>query len=409
MPFPDNEKEQGRPGLNCCKKWVNGSLKKFYVRADCSSRGGVICSAPDPIRPDDEDEDVIDDGGVDPGGTRGCRERCTRLYPRDRFGRNETARRRCLQGCAGKTKPPIEDDTVTPGASPCGAGGYQLTAEVGFAGGVGAGKQPWEGVPGTERSSDWEGHFVWDPSKGAFVTIDDPGGQTYDSVCRKGYKRTPDDSGTTWCCPSGEDFDGDGDDGIGGEFEFSEGLQGLLGRIMERANSLLDYPRGLSPQERQGVINYAIESVKAGEGGQIRSSQDLLARRGLLGSGIEIAETGRIKRETRGQETRIRRELAIDDLDRRFSELMGTTGMVQSLTGTLMQGEQIPEILSGARRSEGQAAINSIIALLLGGGGGQNNNQWLQQIFSGGNQGLEGSGILDWLPWLLTNRGNQNA
>ena len=272
------------------------------------------------------------------------------------------------------------------------------------------------------------------------------------SLCEEGFSIRKADDGTFWCCKdkkgggNGEDCDPgwhwdedlercarDGPDSCptgthwdeyteecvddengngngGGEFKWGEGLQGLLARIQERANYLLDYPRGLSPSERQGVINYAIESVKSGERGAIQSKRDQLARSGLLGSGFEFDEIGKIQRETRASQTQIRRELAIDDLDRRFSELMGTTGMAQGLTGTLMQGEQIPEILSGARRSEGQASMNQLLALLGGSAQGQGNQYWgllLQKLM--GQQGGQTGGIWDWLPWLLANRTGTRA
>ena len=292
------------------------------------------------------------------------------------------------------------------GENPCETGGYELTKESGFAGGAGQGRESWAEVPGTERSADWEGHMVWNPSKGAFVNTGDPEGQTYDLVCKKGWVRKPDAEGNTWCCPEGGPGPGPGPDGPGGEFKWGEDLQGLLARIMERANYLLDYPRGLTPQERQGVINYAIEGVKSGERGQLQSSRDLLARRGLLGSGFEFEEAGRIRRETRGRETQVRREFGIDELDRRFQELMGTTGMAQGLTGTLMQGEQIPEILSGARRAEGQAAVNSFLAFLSGSMGGQG-NQYQAAIINQLMGGQGGSGIMDWLPWILAGQGGR--
>ncbi len=349
---------------------------------------------------EDDDEDEDDDDGV--GGVGPCDGSGHELP----FGSS-----RCEEGFSIKKAADGKfwccDDSQVIGGNPCsGGGGYELTSEVGFAGGAGQGKAPWGEVPGTERSSEWEGHMVWNPSKGAFVNTLDPEGQTFDTVCRKNFVRQQDNEGKTWCCPGAGDGDGDGDGdgGFGGEFQWGEGLQGLLARIQERANQLLDYPRGLTPQERQGVINYAIESVKSGERGRLQSSQDLLARRGLLGSGFEFEEAGRIQRETRGRETEIRREFGIDELDRRFSELMGTTGMVQGLTGTLMQGEQIPEILSGARRSEGQASINSLLALLGGSMGGQGNQYWnaiLTQLM--GNQG-GGGGMMDWLPWLLASQ-----
>jgi len=252
------------------------------------------------------------------------------------------------------------------------------------------------------RSGDWEGHYVWDPSTQKYYKLADAMSGAYegkgmDLVCKKFHARTVDSEGNAWCCPSDGDEDGDG---IGEEFTWSEDLKGLLARIMERANELLDYPRGLTPQERQAVINYAIEGVKAGEAGRKQTTKDELARIGMLGSGVQVSEMARIERETGQRAGDVRRELAIDDLNRRFSELMGTTGMVQGLTGTLMTGEQIPEILSGARRAEGQAAINSFLQYLGISAGSQQAGYW-EAIMAQWMRGQDGDGgDMSWLYYL---------
>ncbi|KKM06672.1 hypothetical protein LCGC14_1741660 [marine sediment metagenome] len=198
-----------------------------------------------------------------------------------------------------------------------------------------------------------------------------------------------------------DDEDGDGNGGPGGEFKWGEDLQGLLARIMERANYLLDYPRGLTPQERQSVINYAIEGVKSGEAGEKQTKRDEMARIGMLGSGFQVKEMGRIERETRQRSGDVRRELAIDELDRRFQEIIGTTGMAQGLTGTLMESEKIPEILSGARRQEGQGAINAFLQYIMSGGAGGDSSYWqaIMSQFLSGNQG-GGGGDFSWLYYL---------
>ncbi|HEC60735.1 hypothetical protein LCGC14_0461040 [marine sediment metagenome] len=297
------------------------------------------------------------------------------------------------------------DEDVIPGGNPCsGGGGYELLVDVGFPGGGG---DPWAETPGMNRSGEWEGHYVWDPTTQKYYTLKDALSGAYeglgmDLVCKKFHTRTKSSDGRTWCCPSDgdEDGNGDGNGGPGGEFEWSGSLKDLLSRIMERANYLLDYPRGLTPQERQAVINYAIEGVKAGEPGAKQTKQDELARIGMLGSGFEQKELDKISRETRQETSNVRREIAISELDKRFSELMGTTGMVQGLTGTLMEGEKIPEILSGARRQEGQQAINAFLAFLQGSGAGGNQAYW-QAIMSqllGSDQG--GGGDFSWLYYL---------
>jgi len=413
MPTVDREKPDVGATV-CCKKWVNGELKTYYSRRGCGG-GGVLCSEPDPPKPEDGDEEIIgDDGdgrlGIGSGDPQ-CRQKCRQLYPRSRYGKEETELRRCLQDCAGKKKVDPEIPVV-PGTSPCETGGYKLADDPVMAGGG----TEWvndQGVveyPGWSRDDQAEGHWMWHKDHGYqnMVDIDafNKSGTPFPTdgsqgACRKGTVRTVDDQGGVWCCPGGIDPD-PVPPGPGGEFNWSPGLQGLFGRITERANYLLDYPRGLTPSERQGVINYAVESTKAGERGQIQSSRDSMARSGLLGSGYQFEQEGDIRRDTRNRETQVRREFGIDELDRRFSELMGTTGMVQGLSGTLMQSEQIPEVLSGARRAEGQAAINALLGLYSGSMGNQNSgyNNWIMQQLMGG-QGNSSGGIMDWLPWLL--------
>ncbi len=438
----------------CCKKWVNGVLKKYYSGSPCTlGSGAVRCDAPDPPKPPDPgDNGGVGGGGPGGGGPGGeigdqdCRQSCrearriaTRQL-RGRPGQMGQQRQRieqefmsCLKGCGdgggvGPCAGPghelpfgssrceegfsikkddngkfwcCDDSTVTPGANPCSeGGGYELTSEVGFGGGGG---DPWASTPGMNRSGKWEAHFVWDPITKKYYRLADAESGAYegkgmDLVCKKFYKRTTSSDGKTWCCPSGEDGDGDG--GAGGEFEWSGDLKDLLSRVMDRANYLLDYPRGLTPQERQAVINYAIEGVKAGEAGEKQTKTDKLARIGMLGSGFQAKEMSRISRETRQEGGDVRRELAIDELDRRFQEIMGTTGMVQGLTGTLMEGEKIPEILSGARRQEGQAAINSFLAFLQGSGAGGNNAYWQAIMSQLLGEGQGGGGDYSWLYYL---------
>lgn len=259
---------------------------------------------------------------------------------------------------------------------------------------------------GWKRDPRAVGHYLCNPKYGyqkmsdvkAFIRGEGSLSEGAQS-CKKGYPPKT-INGETWCCP-GAGGGGGGNGGGGEEFQWGEDLQGLIARIMERANYLLDYPRGLTPEERQTVINYAIEGVKAGERGAIRSKQEQLARMGLAGSGIELAETEKIQRGTREAQADVRRELAIDDLNRRFQEIMGTTGAVQGLGGFLMQSEQIPEVLSAARRQEGfgtiQALLNYLGQMQSGQGG-----YWqaiLSQLMGGGSSGGSG-GLMDWLPWL---------
>lgn len=255
--------------------------------------------------------------------------------------------------------------------------------------------------------------------------------------------------GVAWCCPKGE-FEGE-------EFEWSKELQELLamlrdrfkgilgyespdvmGRLgpvldpmMKRMQYLYDYPRGLRPEERQDVINYAMKGMQRGERGQLQSMRDRLARMGLGGSKFELREAGRIGRETREGEADIRSQLAIDELDKRFKEIMGTTGMAaqlgqvpielekwdaermfnellgttgaaQGLMGTFMGAETMPETLSAARRQEGYGILDMLIRYLATMMGGQQSflGPYMQAI--AGQRTRSGSeGISNWLPYLM--------
>lgn len=358
----DKKSLQQDQSTKCCKKWFQGKITKFYTSGNCAAQGAVDCSAPDPVR---SREGIPGEGGVG-GDQMECQKKCREQFPQGRHKGaspgDAYALRNCLQQCGGVVDEIIDDDDrQVIGTNPCSNGGYQLTQEAGFPGGGG---DPWAETPGMTRSGEWEGHYVWDPATKKYYKLADAmsgakEGKGMDLVCKKYHKRTVDDKGGVWCCPSTDTID---EVDTGGEFQWSGDFQDLLARIMERANQMLDYPRGLTPQERQAVINYAIEGVKAGVPGEKQTTRDELARIGMAGSGFQATEMSRIDRETREKTGDVRRQLAIDELDRRFSEIMGTTGMAQSLTNTLMQSEQIPEILSGARRAEGQAAINSFLA-----------------------------------------------
>jgi len=228
------------------------------------------------------------------------------------------------------------------------------------------------------------------------------------AACATGYVPVKKPDGTQcecskWCQDIGYGADCVSGGGDGGEqFQWGPDVSALIKRLMERANYFLDYPRGLTPEERQGVINYAYEGIKRGERGTLQSTKDMLSRMGLLGTGFEAQKLGEVRRGTTETVANVQRQVAIDELNRRFNELMATSGMAQSLTGTGMTAEQLVEALNAARRGEGSGAMNTLMAYLQTVMGGQSNTYWqaiLNQMSKGG--GATGGGIGDWLPWLM--------
>jgi hypothetical protein len=186
------------------------------------------------------------------------------------------------------------------------------------------------------------------------------GGCTEDKDCPTGQVCNH----KTGKCEKKKDGDGDGE-----QFAWSPEIQALLARILDRANSLLDQPLGLSDEERQAIYNRIFEKIKGMERPAIQSAMNLTSRQGLLGSPyMERGITG-IQRSTREQLASAERDIQIQEAQDRYQQLLGTTSAAQSLLGTGMGAEQLVEAANAARRGEGTSSLNSILQYLISVGG----------------------------------------
>ena len=155
----------------------------------------------------------------------------------------------------------------------------------------------------------------------------------------------------------------------GEQFGWSPEIQALLARILDRANSLLDQPLGLSDEERQAIYNRIFEKIKGSEAPAIQSAMNVASRQGLLGSPYAERGIAGIQRGTREQLAGAERDIQIQEAQDRYQQLLGTTGMAQSLLGTGMGAEQLVEAANAARRGEGTSSLNSILQYLISLGG----------------------------------------
>lgn len=189
-----------------------------------------------------------------------------------------------------------------------------------------------------------------------------------------------------WRMPGGQEF--------AWSPESKEGIEGLR----ERMGYLLEYPRGITPEEKQAIVNYASRGIKAGEGAGLESTRAALSRAGLLGTGAEFEQEEKIRRGTREQLSDLQSKIGIEDINKRFQELMGTTEAAQSLAGTLFGTEITPEQLNLARRTEGRGGLQDImsyISMMMGGQQGMM-SPYIQAIMNQ-LQLQEGAGN-EWLP-----------
>ena len=191
-----------------------------------------------------------------------------------------------------------------------------------------------------------------------------------------------------------------GKEGLG-EFEWSEGTKPMISGLQERMGDLLKYPRGLTPEERQMVIDYSLAGPKRTEAARMESKKKTLSGMGLLGTGAELEEMEKIERGTAEQEASIRTGIGIDELDRRYKELMGTTQMSSALLSRLMETEQIPELLTAGRRGEQRDFLSQLMGFfgMTQGAGMQTLGPLLQGLF--GQMGQEGGGGFEMLPLLI--------
>jgi hypothetical protein len=187
-----------------------------------------------------------------------------------------------------------------------------------------------------------------------------------------------------WCTDKGlgDACVGKGGGGAaGGEFKWSPEIEGLMNRILAKANELLNQPRGLSDEERQAIYNRSFEQIKGMERPAIQSRLDAISRMGLLGSPYAEREVEEVQRQTPQLLAGVSRDIGISEAERRFEEQQKTYQLVMQMLGQGMGGEQIVEALNAARRGEGTSALQMILEYFLRLYGGQS-NAYLQAILN---------------------------
>ena len=119
-------------------------------------------------------------------------------------------------------------------------------------------------------------------------------------------------------------------------FSYSPETRDLLSKLRTRAGYLAQYPAGMSPAEKNATINQMVEKIRAGETPEVESMRVRMARQGLLGSGIEETERGKIGRSYDEAVAGAKRDVTIADQARAAAETIAGTNASAGLTGMLM-------------------------------------------------------------------------
>ena len=188
-------------------------------------------------------------------------------------------------------------------------------------------------------------------------------------------------------------------------FSYSPQLKDLLSRYGSKVGSLTQYPAGMSPMERNAVINQMTEKIRAGEKPEVESMRVRMARQGLLGSGIEETERGEIGRGYNEAVAGAKRDVTIDEMRRKASETIASANAAGSGLGLLMGGEAGVEGMNLARRGEGRMDIQMLLQLLqiLYGQQSAAVNPYAQAVmtqYGGGGGGMDLSSLA-YLPFLF--------
>ena len=196
---------------------------------------------------------------------------------------------------------------------------------------------------------------------------------------------------------------------MNGEFQWSPEIEELLEMLKKRTGTALQYPSGITPEERNLILGATTERIQAGERPAIEASRQQMARFGLAGTpAFEGAAEAKIRRGTREQVAGASKAFSIDEINRRFQEMVGSSNVAGNLMSRLFTSEQMPEILSGARRAEGFRASDQMLnylSILMGGQQGFM-NPYAQTLMARGNV-QQGAGAADWLPYLAYYMMNQ--
>lgn len=149
---------------------------------------------------------------------------------------------------------------------------------------------------------------------------------------------------------------------MAGYFEWPEELRLLYEKLMGRGQEVLDMPYGYTEEMMANMFGRDFEKIRGREAANREMMTSLLSRGGMLGTGTELEQMGKLSWGTESQISNIMRDLFIKGEEKKKEDIIDFSKLAQDIMGGGMQYTSLQEAINAARRGEGQDAMSQLIA-----------------------------------------------
>jgi hypothetical protein len=142
-------------------------------------------------------------------------------------------------------------------------------------------------------------------------------------------------------------------------------MQALMDLLLSRGKEFMGLTPGYSQEAQDKMFGRGFENVRGQETGQRKALETGLSRQGMLGTGAGQGILNDLSWETEGNVANLARDLFIGNEEKKKQDLLDYTTAAQSVLGGGMNFQSLLESINSARRGEGSAALQALLAWLL--------------------------------------------
>ena len=231
---------------------------------------------------------------------------------------------------------------------------------------------------GWMRSSDWQGHQVWNAEFGFqdLLAIHNyykggakdasglmgKGTRPIDFACEKGMTRKT-INGEQWCCPSGDG--GTGEETGLGEYQWPAELKELYDLLMGRGKEFMGMEPGYTDEAIQAMFGRNFENIRDVGARTAETGLQSLQREGLMGTGTSQDLASEAAWGTERGISDTMRDLFVADEEKKKQDLMDYTGAAQNIFGGGIGYNSMLEQINAGRRGEGRESMAMLLQYLM--------------------------------------------